>query len=75
MAVLSAGQRNAMPGSEFAGPDRSYPINDPNHARNALSRVSEYGSPDLKAKVRAAVHAKYPGIGRKPGLERLANGD
>jgi hypothetical protein len=63
MAKLNAARRNALPGKAFAGPDRSYPINDMSHARNALSRVSQYGTGDLKAKVRAAVHKKYPGIG------------
>lgn len=60
---LTAKRRNALPTKSFAGPDRSYPINDPNHARNALSRVSQHGSPELKERVRAAVHRKYPGIG------------
>lgn len=62
MARLTAKTRNTLPAKSFAGPDRSYPINDMSHARNALSRVSQNGSPDLKAKVRAAVHRKYPGI-------------
>lgn len=61
---LTAKKRNALATSSFAGPDRSYPINDANHARNALSRVSQFGSPALKAKVRAAVKRKYPGIGK-----------
>ena len=42
----------------------SYPINDPNHARNALARVAQHGSPAEQAKVRAAVHRRYPGIGK-----------
>ena len=60
MSVLNAAQRNKLPGKDFAGPDRSYPIEDLNHARNALARVSQYGSPDEKARVRAAVYRKYP---------------
>ena len=60
---LSAKRRNALPKKSFAGPDRSYPINDPNHARNALARVANK-SPAMKARVRAAVHRKYPGIGK-----------
>lgn len=39
MAVLSATQRNALPGSTFAGPGRSFPIPDANHAKAALSLV------------------------------------
>ena len=64
MAKLDTKERKALPTKDFAGPGRSYPINDPNHARNALSRVSQFGSSTEKAEVRAKVHAKYPGIGK-----------
>lgn len=60
MARLTADQRKALPTKDFAGPDRSYPIENESHAINALSRVSQFGSSDLKAKVRAKVYAKYP---------------
>lgn len=63
MARLTTAKRKALPATSFAGPDRSYPINDANHARNALSRVSQYGSPAVKATVRAAVRRKFPSIG------------
>lgn len=59
---LTAKARNKIPGKEFAGPDRSYPIEDKNHARNALARVAQHGSPDLQAKVRAKVKKKYPAM-------------
>lgn len=65
MAVLTSEDRKRLRGSQFAGPDRSYPIPDKSHARNALSRVSQFGSPSLKKRVRAAVHSKYPSIGEK----------
>jgi hypothetical protein len=58
---LTTKARKAIPGKDFAGPDRSYPINDANHARNALARAS--GKP-VAPQVRAAVHRKYPGIGQ-----------
>jgi hypothetical protein len=61
---LTAARRNKLPGGDFALPGRRYPINDPNHARNALSRVSQNGSPEEKAAVRAKVHRKYPDIGK-----------
>jgi hypothetical protein len=64
VAKLTAKARKAIPGKNFAGPDRSYPIEDASHARNALSRVSQHGSSALKAKVRAKVHAKYPDMGK-----------
>lgn len=62
MSRLKAKQRNALPAKSFAGPHRSYPIEDASHARNALARVSQHGTGALKAKVRAAVHRKFPGI-------------
>ena len=64
MAKLTAARRKKIPTSEFAGPDRSYPIDTANRARNALSRVSQFGSSEEKAKVRGAVHRKYPVIGK-----------
>ena len=64
MAKLTSGKRNALPAKAFAGPDRSYPVNDMSHARNALSRVSQFGTAELKARVRAKVHKKFPTIGK-----------
>lgn len=64
MAKLTGKERSALPAKSFAGPDRSYPIENASHARNALSRVSQFGTSELKAKVRAAVHKKFPGIGK-----------
>ena len=62
MAKLTAAKRKAIPSKDFAGPDRSYPINDASHARNALARVSQHGTPTLQARVRSAVKRKYPNI-------------
>ena len=39
MARLTAAQRRALPSSTFAGPDRSFPIPDKNHARAALREI------------------------------------
>lgn len=76
MAKLKAATRNKLPAKAFAGPDRSYPINDANHARNALSRVSANGSPAVKAEVREKVKARYPSIGvAKEVTKRLAARD
>lgn len=62
---LTTKGRKSLPSKDFAGPARSYPINDKNHARNALARVSQFGSPAVKARVRAAVGRKFPKIGGK----------
>ena len=61
-AKLKAKQRNALPDSDFALPGRRYPIHDEAHARNALARVSQHGTPEEQSKVRAAVRRRYPGI-------------
>jgi hypothetical protein len=64
MTKLTTKARKAIPTKNFAGPKRSYPIENASHARNALARVANK-SPELKAKVRAKVHAKYPGMGHR----------
>ena len=61
--ALTANDRAHIAPKNFAGPDRSYPIEDEAHARNALARVAQNGSSPLQARVRAAVKKKYPGIG------------
>lgn len=40
MGKLTAAKRKAMPKSAFAGPGRSFPINDAKHARLAKSGAS-----------------------------------
>ena len=59
MAKLTAADRKKIPTKSFAGPGRSYPIENESHARNALARAS--GKP-VEAQVRAAVKIKYPQI-------------
>lgn len=41
MGKLDAAERRAIPTKEFAGPDRSYPVNDRDHAVAAKSRAKE----------------------------------
>ena len=66
MAKLTGEQRKRLSGSEFAEPEaRKYPVPDRSHAQNALSRVAQFGSAKEKAEVRAKVHAKYPGMGKR----------
>ena len=62
MAKLNAKRRNALSDLAFALPGRRYPIEDPSHARNALSRIAQYGTPSEKSTVRRKVRSKYPGI-------------
>jgi hypothetical protein len=74
MAKLTTAGRNKLKSNQFALPGKgegpkgkgagSYPVPDASHARNALARVAQHGSAAEKAKVRAKVHAKFPGIGK-----------
>jgi hypothetical protein len=64
MAKLTTKARKSLPTSTFALPGRRYPIEDPNHARNALARVSQHGSSEEKSRVRSAVKRRYPSIGQ-----------
>jgi hypothetical protein len=49
MAKLTSKTRNNLPSSDFAEPkDRKYPVNDKGHARVALSRVAQHGTPAEK---------------------------
>lgn len=68
MAKLTTKTRKAIPTKSFALPGRKYPIEDKSHAKNALSRVSQFGTPVQQAEVRAKVHKKFPGIG-KPAVK------
>jgi hypothetical protein len=66
MANLTTAARKALPTKSFAEPDkRKYPIENESHAKNALSRVSQSGTPAEKAKVRAVVKKKYPSLDKK----------
>lgn len=69
--VLDANARKHISKENFALPGRRYPIHDISHARNALARVSQYGTSVEKAKVRAAVHKKYPSLA---GPKMMADG-
>lgn len=79
MAKLTTAGRDKIAPKNFAGPNKSYPVEDKSHARNALSRVAANGSPAVKAEVRAKVAEKYPTIKQGgPGKElerRLAKKD
>jgi hypothetical protein len=75
MAKLTAASRNRISPSNFAEPgDRKYPIEDASHARNALARVSQHGDETEKKKVSAAVHRKYPSIGKSNSKKKAHSG-
>jgi hypothetical protein len=62
MAKLDAEERDHLPDEAFALAGRRYPIADESHARNALARVAQHGSPEEIAGVKRKVKAKFPGI-------------
>ncbi len=64
-AKLTSKERKALKPGSFAEPEKkAYPIEDAAHARAALSRVSANGTPAEQTRVRAAVHKKFPEVGR-----------
>jgi hypothetical protein len=59
MAPLTTKARKEIPAKDFAGPHKSFPIENKAHARDALARAS--GKP-VDAEVKAKVERKYPNI-------------
>ena len=75
MADLTTKKRKSLKKSQFAVPgERKYPIHDKSHAQNALSRVSQFGTPAEKAQVRAAVAKKFPGVAQSKGPQAKKTG-
>jgi len=77
MADLSTSQRNNLSSGDFAIPSKapgsgSYPIPDLAHARNALARASQFGSPAEQQQVRQAVYRKFPQLKPKQTSGSLA---
>jgi len=74
MAKLSSSKRESLKPSQFALPGKgegksgkgsgSYPIPDAAHARNALARVAQHGTPAEQKQVKAAVSRKFPKVGK-----------
>lgn len=61
MAKLSAKARKALPSKDFAGPDRSFPIEDKKHARAALMEINhapESARGRIRAKAKAMLRGK-----------------
>lgn len=70
MAELSAADRDKLPDSAFAivktvdgKKVRQYPIDTRARAADALSRVSQFGTPADKETVQSAVCKAYPDMG------------
>lgn len=71
MAQLSYQARKKLSSGDFVFPkERSFPIEDRAHAKAALqaaggARSGKPQSPARRAKIRRAVHRKYPSLGGK----------
>ena len=64
--LSSTKERKKMSRKSFALPNkRKYPIPDKAHARNALARVAQNGTPAEQRKIKAAVKKRFPSIGKK----------
>ena len=61
MAKLTAADRKGMAASTFAGPNRSFPIPDKNHARAALSGATR------------ALHAGHISEGEASHIRKVAD--
>ena len=66
MTKLTAATREGLSERSFALAGRRYPIEDIAHARNALARVSQDGTPAEQEEVRRKVHERYPELRHKP---------
>lgn len=71
--TLTAKGRKHISKGNFAIPPDGYPIHDISHARNALSRVAQHGTPDEQKKVKAAVHRKYPSLANEAAEKILSD--
>lgn len=56
MSKLSSSERKDLPSSTFAGPGRSFPIPDKNHAKAALGLINN-APPGARAHIRAVAEA------------------
>ena len=68
MGKLTAAKRKGMPKKDFAGPDRSFPENDPSHDRAAISGATRaYNAGNISKGEEQRVQASAR---RKLGIKR-----
>lgn len=67
MARMSTRKRKSLPKRDFAGPGRSFPINDRSHARAAISgatrsfhagNISKATEKRIQSRARAKLHSR-----------------
>ena len=65
---LSSKARSKLPKSDFAGPGRSYPVNDKSHAVNAKARATQqYNKGNLSAGAKAKIDSRANKVLKKSG--------
>jgi len=62
MARLTSKQRKSLPSGDFAGPGRSFPMNDESHIRAAV-REEKFASPATRARINARAKAAGVNVG------------
>lgn len=62
MARLNAAARKALPSGDFAGPGRSFPMEDKAHAEKAV-QLDRNASPATKARINARARAMGVDVG------------
>ena len=78
MARLTAAKRNALPASDFAGPNRTFPINDKTHAALAermTGRSKKAGNitAGQAARIKGKAKAKASSFGHKSTASRIGD--
>jgi len=60
---LSAGKRRTMPKGQFAGPGKSFPVNDKTHQRLAISGATRsYNAGNISKSEEKRIKAKARGL-------------
>ena len=62
MSRLDAKQRKSLPSGDFAGPGRSFPMEDKEHAEKAV-QLEKFASPATRAKINARARAMGVDVG------------
>lgn len=62
MARLTSKERKSLPSGDFAGPDRSFPMQDKTHIEDAV-RMEKFASPSTRAKINARARAAGVNVG------------
>lgn len=63
MAKLSAGKRRSMTKGQFAGPGKSFPVNDKTHQRMAISGATRsYNAGNISKSEEQRIKAKARGL-------------